>query len=342
MTETRLSSLREPADTIGFAHQDWQISAVMERIIADHGENLKNAPEAPSSGWTAAICPHDDYSYAHWIYPAVLRGIRARTLVIFGVAHRAASFNIENQLILDGFSAWKGPFGPVGISPLREHLCKTLPNDMFVVHDTFQSREHSVEALLPFLQYFNRDMEIVSVLIPHMSIERMEKISSQVVNSIYSFMSKSGMKPGRDLALLMSSDAVHYGDREWGGQNYAPFGTDEDGTKLALAREMEIMDTCFRGPMDREKILRFNAYTVNPQNYREYRWTWCGRYSIPFGLFTALGLQTHFEDKGLQGRFIAYGSSISREILDVSDLGMGQTAIASSDHWVGYPAVGFF
>jgi len=31
---------------------------------------------------------------------------------------------------------------------------------------------------------------------------------------------------GKDIAQLISSDVVHYGDEEWDGNNYAPCGTD--------------------------------------------------------------------------------------------------------------------
>ncbi|NTW53396.1 MAG: AmmeMemoRadiSam system protein B, partial [Chlorobaculum sp.] len=38
---------------------------------------------------------------------------------------------------------------------------------------------------------------------------------------------------------------------------------------------------------------------------------------------------------------VGYATSISQPHLKVDDLGMGQTAIATLRHWVGYPAIGF-
>jgi hypothetical protein len=57
--------------------------------------------------------------------------------------------------------------------------------------------------------------------------------------------------------LLISSDAVHYGDEEWGGNNYAPYGTDSTGNAQAVAHELEIIRTCFTGALTQEKIERF-------------------------------------------------------------------------------------
>lgn len=38
-----------------------------------------------------------------------------------------------------------------------------------------------------------------------------------------------GLEWGRDFCIVISTDAVHYGDKEWGGKNYAPYGTDSAG-----------------------------------------------------------------------------------------------------------------
>jgi hypothetical protein len=141
--------------------------------------------------------------------------------------------------------------------------------------------------------------------------------------------------------LLISSDAVHYGDEEWGGNNYAPYGTDSTGNAQAVAHELEIIRTCFTGALTQEKIERFFSYTVKAENFREYKWTWCGRYSIPCGLLTSLYLQTLEKSSPLTDVPVTYATSISQTHLKVVDLGMGQTAIATPRHWVGYATIGF-
>jgi AmmeMemoRadiSam system protein B len=329
------------ADTVGFAHLDWQMDSVMARIRALNQDDLIRSKQPAGTVWRTVICPHDDYTYASWLYPAVLKNVEASTVIIFGVAHKASLFNLENQLVFDSFKLWHGPYGAVKVSSLREEILSLLPGSMVVVHDSMETAEHSVEALIPFLQYKDRDIEIISILVPYMDFKKMQTISQHLAWALSNIMREKNLQWGKDIALLISSDAVHYGDEEWGGKNYAPYGTDSTGNAQAVSHEREIIGTCFEGELTGEKIARFYAYTVNPGDFREYKWTWCGRYSIPFGLLTSLHLQALQESSPLKGIPVAYATSISQPHLKVDDLRMGQTAIATPHHWVGYPAIGF-
>jgi len=335
------NSTRGLADTVGFAHLDWQMDSIMARIhLLNHDDLIRTKQEA-GTVWRTAICPHDDYTYAGWLYPAVLRNIKANTVIIFGVAHKASSFNLENQLVFDSYKSWSGPYGKVKISPLRDEIISLMPAEMVVVHDSMETVEHSVEALVPFLQYQDRNVEIISILVPYMDFERMRTISQHLAEALFTLMKQKNLDWGEDIALLISSDAVHYGDEEWGGKNYAPYGTDSAGNAQAVSHEREIISTCFDGELTEEKIARFYGYTVDPDNFKEYRWTWCGRYSIPFGLLTSQYLQSLQQSNPLTGIPVAWASSITQSHIKVDDLRMGRTAIATPSHWVGYPAIGF-
>ena len=329
------------ADTVGFAHLNWQMDSVIARINILNHDDLVKAEQAPGTIWKAAICPHDDYTYAGWLYPAVLKNVSAKTVIIFGVAHKARLFNLENKIIFDSYKSWHGPYGPVKVSAMREEILSQLPERMAIVHDSMQTVEHSVEALIPFLQYQKRDIEIISILVPYMDFDTMYLISQQLAKALQSVMTENKLRWGKDIALLISSDAVHYGDEEWGGKNYAPYGTDSTGNAQAVDHEWEIIENCFTGNLTQEKVARFFSYTVNQDNFREYKWTWCGRYSVPFGLLTALHLQNLEGSDALIGIPVAYRTSITQPHLKVDDLRMGQTAIATPHHWVGYPAIGF-
>lgn len=334
-------SIRGWADTVGFAHLDWQMDSVMHRIQALSHKDLIRARQDEGTIWKTAICPHDDYTYAGWLYPAVLRNIKAHTVILFGVAHKASQFQLENQLVFDSFAAWHGPYGEVKVSSLRDEIISQLPGEMAVVHDSMESVEHSVEALIPFLQYQDRNLEIVSILVPYMEYTRMQEVSRHLAGALFTIMREKNLHWGEDIALVITSDAVHYGNEEWGGMNYAPYGTDNTGNARAVSHEREIIRTCFEGELTGEKIKRFFTYTVDPDDFRKYRWTWCGRYSIPVGLLTSLSLQSLQAVSTLEGVPIAYATSISQPHLKVDDLRMGRTAIATSRHWVGYPAIGF-
>lgn len=332
---------RGVADTVGFAHLDWQMDSVMARIQVLNHDDLIHSQQPDGTVWKTAICPHDDYTYAGWLYPAVLRNIKASTVIIFGVAHKASLLNIENQLVFDSYRSWHGPYGAVNVSSLRDEIISELPGDMAAVNDSMETLEHSVEALIPFLQYQDRNVEIISILVPAMEFNRMQSISQHLARALLTMMKENNLNWGEDVALLISSDAVHYGDEEWGGKNYAPYGTDSAGNLRAVSYEREIIRTSLEGEVTEEGIARFFDYTVNPDNFREYKWTWCGRYSIPFGLLTSFYLQSLQNGNPLTGIPVAYATSISQPQLKVVDLRMGQTAIATPRHWVGYPAVGF-
>jgi len=55
------------------------------------------------------------------------------------------------------------------------------------------------------------------------------------------------------------------------------------------------------GDLDPEKVRAFCNYTVDEKDYREYKWTWCGRYSVPLGLLTAFELNETAGGKSLVG-----------------------------------------
>lgn len=334
-------TVRPLVDTIGFAHLDWQVDSVVSRIgRTSSGEQVVAAID-PNIAWRVAICPHDDYTYAGRHYLALLKNLKAKTVIILGVAHKARQLNISDKIVFDTYSSWHGPYQKIKVSSCREDLIAALPIELYLISDTLQKVEHSVESMLPFLQYFNRNVEIVPILVPAMKTEKMEEVAQPLATALAGWMKRHRLEWGKDVALLITTDAVHYGDEDWGGKNMAPFGADSAGYVRAIAKEHFILDSCLAGRVNRDKILKFAGITVKPEDYREYQWTWCGRYSVPFGLTMALDLQQLTEGKPLDGRQIGYSTSIDHKPLRVDDLRMGITAKAGIRHWVGYASVGY-
>jgi len=333
--------VRPVIDTVGFAHLDWQVDSVMNRITRIHKSELSAAQVDSTTAWRLAICPHDDYTYASWLYPALLKNIKAKTIIIFGVAHKARQLNLADKIVFDSYTCWQGPYGNIKVSPVRDELRRAVSKDFSLVSDSLQGIEHSVESMLPFLQYYNRGVEIVSILVPAMDKVTMQGISSLLASGIAKSMKAHHLEWGKDVALLVTTDAVHYGDEDWGGKNMAPYGADSTGYAKAVLHEHEIIDNCLLGEPRPEMIHRFIDYTVQPDNYKEYKWTWCGRYSIPFGLLTAINLQKITSGQPLHGKYIGYSTSIDQKPLPVDDLRMGRTAIATIRHWVGYVSIGY-
>lgn len=325
-------NIRQLVDTVGFAQYSWQMDTIMARV------DRKGWKKTNGSPWKLAICPHDDYTYVGVLYPEILQNIKASNLILIGVAHKAARLGIEDSLVFDTFTHWKGPWKTVPVSPAREEIY-TLLNDKFaIISDTLHKVEHSLEAMIPFLQYFNKDISIVPILVPTMNPDRMQDCGKALADAILLVADRHGWEWGRDYAIIVTTDAVHYGNEDWGGSNMAFFGCDSTGNSRALALENEIIGNCLTGKIAPDNFRLFSTYTLKPDNYKEYKWTWCGRYCVPVALYTSYYINN---SEPLTGELIGYSTSIISEQVPVDDIRMGHTAIATNCHWVGYTAIGY-
>ncbi len=325
-------NVRPQKDTIGFAQYPWQMDSLMARI------DRKGWERQTGEAWKMAICPHDDYTYVGELYPETLHNINAPNVILIGVAHRAAAMNIEGRLVFDTYTHWQAPWKDVPVSPIREELYEILKDDHAMISDSLQKVEHSVESMIPYLQYFNRDVSIVSILAPAMSPDRMEESGKALAEAIKKVAERRNWIWGEDYAIVVTTDATHYGNEDWGGNDRASFGCDEAGNEKARALEHEIIKNCLEGEVNPENIRRFSEYTLSSEDFHEYIWYWCGRYSVPTTLWTTYYLN---DAKTLEGEFIGYYTSITTEHIPVDDLGFGRTAIATDCHWVGYAALGY-
>lgn len=327
-------SVRQLADTIGFTQYAWQLDSVIARIAPEDKKPTDLV-------YKAVISPHDDYAYAGGLYTKTLAGIKAKTVVLIGVAHSARDFDLENKLIFGSFESWKAPKGPIPISPLRDELLEQLNAQNILVHNKMIQTEHSLEAITPFLQRQNPNIEIIPILVPYTTFGMMQIFADDLSNSLHRLMQQHQLEYGKDLAIVISNDAIHYGSEGWGSSNLAPFGTDSIGNAKAHQKDVRIIKECLEGALSLDKIRAFNKYTVMPNNYKEYNWTWCGRYSTPLGLLTANKLNQLIESKPLVGTKMDYRSSLYNAHITVEDIGMGHTAPATDTHWVAFVGMAY-
>ena len=113
------------ADTVGFAHLEQQMDVLMRRIDGQDAATLARALRdkgiSAADRWRMAIAPHDDYAYVGYLYPLVLANIKAGTVIVFGVAHKARQLDLEDQLVgrftksgmFDSISVMPGSVGPI-------------------------------------------------------------------------------------------------------------------------------------------------------------------------------------------------------------------------------------
>ncbi|MGB3776037.1 MAG: AmmeMemoRadiSam system protein B [Leeuwenhoekiella sp.] len=326
--------VRKQIDTIGFAQEKWQMDSIFKRIsLNDKASN--------ETTYKAVICPHDDYSYAAGLYSKTLSGVKAKTIVLIGVAHRAKNFDLKDKLIFGSYDSWNAPDGNIKVSALRNKILSKMPENTFVLHDSMMQLEHSLEAITPFLQRQNAETEIIPILVPYMRFSTMQDIAKPLGQALHEILFENKLIYGSDLAIVISSDAIHYGDEDWGGSDMAPFGTDQEGTARVKAKEMTIANELLSDTLTTEDVMQFNKITVKEEDYTQYKWTWCGRYSVPFGLVLANNLNYLEGEKPLVGTFIDYRSSLDLPHIKVDDLQMGTTAPANAHHWVGYLGMGY-
>jgi len=174
-----------------------------------------------------------------------------------------------------------------------------------------------------------------------MDWDRMHALAGELASVLADLAREEKWVPGSDVAVLISVDCSHYGDEGWGGSDYAPFGADGHGYDLAVSRERDLIDAHLTGPVRPGKLQGLFLRLVDPEDVYQYRITWCGRFSVPFGLDC---LQQFLEEIGRpapEGVFLRYDTSIGLGRMPLEDIGLGVTAPASLHHWVGYAALGY-
>ena len=200
--------VRPVKDDVGFCWNAASMKTLVEYLEVREKETFR------TDGLVAAISPHDDYLYAGRIYYPLFKILRAKEVVILGVTHGGVRQEIgdpQGILIFDEFRLWPGPAGPIEVSGLREYLKARLDKGQVMVNNKAHELEHSIEALLPFLQYFNPGVKITPIMVAPMPYARMEEVSTNLAAAIAAYMKENKLVAGKDIAFLISSDGNHYG-----------------------------------------------------------------------------------------------------------------------------------
>ncbi|MCA9727472.1 MAG: AmmeMemoRadiSam system protein B [Candidatus Eisenbacteria bacterium] len=328
-------ALRGQRDGIGFATHAADMAAVWDASAKDPRPlSLSALPVTPVVG---AICPHDDYLYAGRVYREILPALTARTVIVVGVFHAYARSGFRDRIVFDSHAHWRTPDGEIPVSDLRaEWQAHWRPTD-WSVEDEMHDAEHSVEAIVYWLRHRHPAREIVPILVPGMSLLRLLSLADGAAEALAGVMSARGLALGSDVAIVISADAVHYGP-DFG---HCPFGEGGiDAYRAAVDADLDLLRTSIAGTVDSSRIAALYETFVDPQQPDRYRLTWCGRFSIPFGMALLDGLHRRLGNAMTRALPIAYATSVGLPQLSVrGDLGL--TAPASLYHFVGHPAVAF-
>lgn len=327
--------IRPIRDSIGFCWNAEEMNHFMN-YLSEKNPDVKPFPQK----LIAAISVHDDYLYAGNVYYPLYQNIKTKEVVIFGVTHGTVRKELgpqTNILILDNYSEWQGPYGKVEISPLREIIKSELPQDDFIVSNKAHSIEHSIEALIPFLQYYNRNIKITPIMVTQMPMERMEDVSKRLADIIIHYAKTNNLKLGEDIFFLISNDANHYGE----DFSNSPYGMDANAHKLATENDQRIIAQDLVNKITNEKIYQ-TAKDILPDTTNKFAPLWCGRYPIVFGLMTISKVVKNLENKELFGKLFKYSDTFTEKVLPVKNTSMGLTAVFSYKHWCGWFTEGFY
>ena len=318
--------VRPVRDSIGYC---WNAEQ-MKRLITYLETEQKGS--VPQQSFIAGISPHDDFLYAASVYYPLFRSLKPKEVVIFGVTHATVRKEIgdpQNILLLDEYKTWAGCGHTVAISPLRDFLRSKLDTQYYRVNNQAHKLEHSIEAMIPWLQYFNPDIRITPIMVTAMPFERMDEVSKNVSEILATYIKRNELVTGKDIFFLFSSDANHYGK----DFNNIPFGDDSIAHAKGTKRDQQIANKYLAGTVQSEKIRDFTSEMKNL--------VWCGKFSVPFGLLTTKKTIQLLSGKTLTGIILRYSDSYTEGVLSLKQTCMGTTAPSSLKHWVGYLSAGY-
>jgi MEMO1 family protein len=327
-------SIRPIRDNVGYCWNAKDMNTLMSYLSEHDSTNF------PSKNLIAAISPHDDYLYASPVYYPLYKLIKAKVVIVFGVTHgtvRKALNDPKNVLIFDDFKYWHGPYKNVEVSGLREIIKNNLNKDYVMLSDTAQIIEHSIEGLIPFLQYYNRNVKIVPIMVTEMSYGRADSISTQLAGVISKYVKENNLKLGKDIFFLISNDANHYGE----DFDNTFFGLDAKAHREATDNDKLIAKT-FNSSIDENRIENISRELWLSYKQKKYYPLWCGRYPIVFGLLTTYKIVNDLNAGKLEGKVFKYSDSWTLKVLPLKGTHMGTTAPFSLKHWVGYLSAGFY
>jgi len=134
----------------------------------------------------------------------------------------------------------------------------------------------------------------VPIIVPAASFERFEELADHLGAALAAELKARGWRLGRDVAIAISADGIHYGP-DFTQHTFGAGGL--EAYQQATARDRGLLLGPLAGRLDTGKIRTLYETFVDPDHPDTYRWTWCGRFSIPLGLLT---LQRHGVAGGLR------------------------------------------
>jgi len=141
----------------------------------------------------AIIMPHAGYIYSGWTAAhaaRVLPGDQFPKVILLGPDHR---IGLKSAAICD-VTAYETPLGRINLH--KDSAKLRLQPDLFQLLPVSQDKEHSLEVILPFLQHYLDDFQLVPVIVGQGNVTRISNALDSIIDS--------------DTLLVVSSDLSHF------------------------------------------------------------------------------------------------------------------------------------
>ncbi|MDY0186132.1 MAG: AmmeMemoRadiSam system protein B [Desulfuromonadaceae bacterium] len=146
----------------------------------------------------AVLAPHAGYVYSGAVAAKALAGVDIpSTVILLGPNHQG----LGSRAAVYDSGAWQTPLGEVAVNaPLAAQVCNLV--DGFSPDPSAHRLEHSLEVMLPFLQYQRPGVQIVPIMLREHSFPELEQMGQMLAEVL---------APIRDdVLILASSDMSHY------------------------------------------------------------------------------------------------------------------------------------
>ncbi len=152
----------------------------------------------PPETATAVVLPHAGYVYSGDVAGAVMSRIQVpQQVILLGPNHHGRG----ERMAVSAADAWATPLGNVAVAAdLRAHLLTEIPQ--LKLDDHAHQQEHSLEVLLPFLQYVQPQLKIVPIALMHLGLVALIELGNGIAQALENW--------NQPVLLVASSDMNHF------------------------------------------------------------------------------------------------------------------------------------
>lgn len=163
---------------------------------------IPSTPNASKQNALAVVSPHAGYVYSGAVAGETFARVNVpQDVIIMGPNHHGRGVPVA--LMQEG--EWDMPMGSVQI---ESELARLVADNSEIVEpdDIAHRYEHSLEVQVPFLQYFQKNLKIVPLVIARIPCATCLELGRGIANAVKTF--------GKPVLIVASTDMTHYESRK--------------------------------------------------------------------------------------------------------------------------------